>query len=108
MDGGYPQFPDIIVIGLAHLMPYQARLGRSQPQIIVRLPPVAQMIVDAASTAPALLLRVAQACQIAMIVVTPHEGDIFRHFESHLIEFEHFLVGDEYLVLLRWISHILR
>ncbi len=56
VDVGYPQLPDIVVVGLPHLMVYQPGLCRTQPQAVMRTAGVAQVVVDTGPATARLLL----------------------------------------------------
>ena len=79
MDISYPQLASIVVVGCAHFVEDQARLSGGEPQMVVRSAPIAQMIVNACATATFLLFVVRKASEIAIVVVSPHKGNIVRH-----------------------------
>ena len=55
-------------------------------------PPVAEVVIDTCPTLSLLLQRIAQSGHIAIIVVTPCQGHIFRNLQSILQYLQYFLV----------------
>ena len=102
-----PYLSHVVVIGSTHLVIYQSWLHGCQPQMVVRTPPVAQVIIHAASAFAQLLVLFRQTCDISVVVVTPHQRNILRHFQPSLINLQHLLVGHEHLCLLRRIADVL-
>ena len=58
-------------------------------------PPIAQVVIDTAATAAFLLHFIAQTGHVAIIVVTPHQGDVFGNFQSVFHNIEHFFIRYE-------------
>ena len=93
----YPYILAVVVVGGLHLRVYQARLRRSEPQVVVRTAPVAQVIVYTTAARTLLLGLVAHASHISVVVVAPHQRNIVRHNESRLIDVEYLLIRNEHL-----------
>ena len=97
MHIGYPQPAAVVVIGRLHLVIDESGLRGGEPEIVVRTPPVAQVIVDASPTPSLLLKAVGQARQVAVVVVAPHQRHVVGHAQAALHNLQHLLVGDEHL-----------
>ena len=97
MDIGNPQFTDIAVVSLAHLVVDESRLGSGEPQIIVRTSPIAEVVIDGSPTLTLLFTDAGIACHIAVVVIAPHQRHVIGYPESHLIQFQHLLVRYEHL-----------
>ena len=92
---GHPQPPRLVVVGLAQFLVDESRLGSRQPQVVVGPPPVAQVVVYARTPAAPLLGVVAEARQVSVVVVTPHQRDVVRHAESVLVDVQHLFIRYE-------------
>ena len=79
MHIGNPLASHTVVVGLPHFLEDESRLGGGQPQIVVGPSPVAQMVVHTGTATAPLLRLIAQARQIAIVVVTPHEHHVVGH-----------------------------
>ena len=84
VDVDNPQLTAVVVIGCFHLRIRQAGLVRGQPHIVVRTPPVRQMIVDAATPAAFLLFGIREPCHVAVVVVAPHQCHVIGYLQSAL------------------------
>ena len=65
--------------------------------MVVRTAPVREVIVDAASPTPLLLLGIGQTGEVAVVVVTPHQGHVAGNTQTALIDFEYFFIRNEHL-----------
>ena len=95
-------------ICLAHLLVDESWLRRSQPKVIVRTPPIAQMVIHTRATLASLLLLIRQTSHIAIVVVAPYQSHVFGHLQTIFINLQHFLIRykslrDAFYIL----SHIL-
>ena len=106
MDIGNPQFTDIAVVSLAHLVVDESRLSCGEPQIIMRTSPIAEVVIDGSPTLTLLFTDTGIARHIAIVVIAPHQRYIVRHPESHLIQFQHLFIRYEHLHQFRGVSHI--
>ena len=95
MHIGNPQAACALVVGRRHLVVEQARLRGGEPEVVVRTSPVGQVVVDAVAARALLLQRVGQSCQVAVIVVAPHEHHVVGHAHALFINVEHFFIGNE-------------
>ena len=55
---GNPEFADMMIIGLTHLVIDKSWLSRRQPEVVVRTSPVAEMIIDTSPTLSLLLVGI--------------------------------------------------
>ena len=92
-----PEFAHMVVVGFAHLVIDQTWLCGSQPEIVVRTPPVAEMIIDTTPTLSLLFTSIGETRHVAIVIIAPHQGDIVWHLQSHLIELQHLLIRYEHL-----------
>ena len=106
MDIDDPQFPHIVVIGRPHLIVDQSGLHRREPKEIVGTAPVAEVIIDATTPTPLLLLNIAQTRHVTIVIVAPHQRDVVGHFQTFLVDLQHLLIRNEDLHLLRWVTDI--
>ena len=63
----------------------------------MRPAPIAEVVIYSSTALALLLLCIRKAGQVAIVVITPHQGDIIRHPQAALINLQHLLVRDEYL-----------
>ena len=94
-----PEFTNIVVIGLAHLIVYKSGLCCCQPKIVVWTSPIGEVIIHAATAKSLLLFGIRQSCHIAVIIVTPHQSNIIGNLKSLLIELQHLFVRHKHLHL---------
>ena len=94
---GYPLTTDTMAVGLLHLLEDKTRLRGGQPQIVVGASPIAQVIIYACSSAPSLLLVVAQSSEIPIVVVAPHQHHVVGNTQPILIDFQYFFVRNKNL-----------
>jgi len=87
----------IVVVGLAHLAVHQSRLRCRKPHVIVRAPPVAQVVIHASAAFALLLLGIAQARHVAVVVIAPHQHHVVGHAQPVLHYLEHLFIRDEHL-----------
>ena len=92
-----PEFAHVVVVGLAHLIIDQTGLCGGQPEIVVRAPPVTEMIIDAATTLPLLFAGIRVTRHVAIVIITPHQCHIVGHLQSHLVELQHLLIRYKHL-----------
>ena len=93
VDVGNPQPSGVMVVGRAHLVIDKAGLRGGQPEVVVGPSPVRQVVVDAGTALPLLLLRVRQARHVAVVVVAPHQHDVVRHAQAALHDFQYLFIG---------------
>ena len=67
------------------------------PQIVMRSAKITQMVVHARCTAALSLIVIAHTLHVSIIVIRPHKGDVFRHFQTCIINVERLLVWHKYL-----------
>ena len=100
MDIHNPEFPNVMVVGLAHLIIDQSWLGSSQPKIVVRTTPIGEMIVDTTSTNSFLFFCIRQPSYVAVIVIAPHQRHVIRHLQTLFVELQHLFIWHKHLHLL--------
>ena len=67
------------------------------PEIIVRCAKIRDVVIHAGASGPLLLLGVADALEVAVIVIRPDEGDVVRNLQTVIVDIESLLVRHEYL-----------
>ncbi len=102
----YPVYA--VLISAVHLMKQQIGAERAKPQIVMRAPPVRDMIVNAVAPTTRAFRLGWKMPYISVIVVTPHQRHIIRHLQSGIIDVKNLLIRDKHLWHFRHIViHIL-
>ena len=55
---GNPELTDMMIVSFTHLVIDESRLSGRQPEVVVRTPPVAEMIIDTSPTLSLLLVGI--------------------------------------------------
>ena len=104
---GYPQLAAVVVVGRFHLAVDEAGLRGGEPKIVVGAAPIAEVVVDSAAATALLFPCIRQTGHVAVVVVAPHQRHMVGHLQALFIQLKHFLVGNEYQHLLRWVADML-
>ena len=107
VDIGNPKPSGIVVIRLTHLIVDKSGLCSREPEIIVRTPPIREMIIHSRTSAALLLAGIRETGDIPIVVIAPHQGDIVRHLEALLIQLQHLFIRHKHLHLLFGCSDVL-
>ena len=73
----------------------------------MRASPIAEVVVYSRSADALLFLVVGQSRHIAVVVVAPHQRDIFGHNQTIFVYLQHLLVRDENLRLSGWLAYMI-
>ena len=98
-----PDLLDALVIGELHLLVKQGWAERAEPKIVVRTPPIGNVVIDAIASLSSCLSLGGEMTDIAIVVVTPHQADVLWHLQARVVDVEHLLIWDEDLWHLSYI-----
>ena len=63
--------------------------------MIVRASPVGNMIIDSVAAFTGTLFGSGEMADIAVVIITPHQGHVFGYLQPRMINIEHFLIRNK-------------
>ena len=103
-----PHLADALVVCCLHLLVNKVRARSGKPQVVVRTPPIRDMVVNAVSARSGSFFFGREMGDVSVIVVTPHQGDVFGHLQPGFVHVQHLLVRYQHLRHFRHFSLVFR
>ena len=90
-----PLVLNALCISLAKLVAAKRWRDGAEPEIRIGRAPIGEVIVEGIAARTGLLSLVRHLTYVTVIVVHPHQGDIFGHLQTCIVGIEHFFIRNE-------------